>query len=81
MSLACLFFFLVPRKWRITRLIAMWILALSCGSSLLLVSGCGSSNQYAGTPSGASTITVTATAGSVTATQVINLTVNQSSGQ
>jgi hypothetical protein len=81
MSLAGLFLLLIPRKRSITRLIAIWIFALSCGSSLLLLSGCGDSNKYPGTPAGTSRITVTATAGSITVTQVINLTINQGSGQ
>jgi hypothetical protein len=80
-SLAGLFFLLIPRKRRITRLIAIWILALSCGSSLLVLSGCSGGNKYPGTPAGTSTITVTATAGSITVTQAINVTVNQGTGQ
>ena len=81
MSLAGVFFLLIPRKRRIARLIAIWILTLTCGASLLLLSGCGNGNKYAGTPTGTSTITVTATAGTITVTQTIAVTVNQNSGQ
>jgi hypothetical protein len=81
-SMAGLFCLLIPRKRRIARLIGIWILTISLWSSFLLLSGCGSSgNKYPGTPAGASQITVTATSGSVTATQVISLTVTQASGQ
>jgi hypothetical protein len=81
-SLAGLFCLLIPRKRRIARLMAMWILAASFGTSFLLLSGCGGNgNKYPGTPAGTSQVTVTAHSGSITISQVINLTVSQGAGQ
>jgi hypothetical protein len=76
LSLAGLFLFIVPRRRRFSSILGMLAFALFSLASIAAMSGCGGSgNRYTGTPVGNSTITVTATSGSIKQTQMITLTV------
>jgi hypothetical protein len=70
---------LVPRRRRFSGIFGAVVLALLSFGSIALLTGCNnnSSSKYSGTPIGSSTITVTATSGSITTTQNIAVTVNQ----
>jgi Bacterial Ig-like domain (group 3)/FG-GAP-like repeat len=69
---------LSPRRRKLFRNLRLTVLLLTIGTlTLLSTTGCGGDgNKYTGTPKGVTTLTVTATSGSLTATQAVQLTVN-----
>jgi hypothetical protein len=77
LSLAGLLLLIVPRRRRLYTTMGIVAFALLSTVSIATMSGCGNGNRYLGTPIGNSTITVTATSGSITQTQTIALTVTK----
>jgi uncharacterized protein len=74
--LACLFCFVLPRRWRKK---ASWLALLLVGISLGALFGCGGSSSLSGgTPTGSYTVTVTgvSTVSSVTITESTTVTLN-----
>ncbi len=81
-SLAGLLLLVLPRRSRVQRVFGVVVLSLLSIGSFALLTGCGGSgNKYTGTPAGTSNISVTATSGSVTASQTIALTITQPQAQ
>jgi hypothetical protein len=74
-SMAGLLLFVLPRRRRIHGTFGILALSLISLASMAALSGCGSTNQYPGTPAGTANVTVTATSGSITLTQTIAVTV------
>jgi hypothetical protein len=76
LSLAGLFLFAVPRRRRIPNVMGMILIGLLSVGSLAALTGCAGGDRYPGTPSGTYNLTVTATSGPTTLTQIITLTIN-----
>jgi hypothetical protein len=76
-SLACLFLFMTPGRSKRFRGLMMVLLLAGGTMVTLTMSGCGGSSKYPGTTVGNSTLTITATSGSITQTQTISLAVTK----
>jgi hypothetical protein len=76
-SLAGMAFFLLgPTRLKRYRRACMMVLLLTIGLlGAAGISGCGSGNKYAGTPVGSSTLTITATSGTITQSTTVTLNV------
>jgi hypothetical protein len=78
-SVAGLLLLMIPRRRRFSAMLTLGLLAVLSLGTLAALTGCsgGSGNKYSGTAAGTYTLTVTGTAGSITQSQTITLTITQ----